>query len=103
MADGKINEEKRSLINMGIIAMVITHALVHAAGNMRSTLYPELKRDFKLSNFQVGVISALPPLSQALFSIPAGWISDRFGSKKVILSSLLMAAIGALIAGFSID
>ena len=96
-------EEKRPLFNMGILAMVVTHALVHAAGNMQSTLYPELKEDFNLSNFQIGVISAVPPLSQVIFSIPAGWISDRFGSKKIIALSLTMAALGALIAGFSIS
>lgn len=103
MSDKTDHEGTKPLINMGIIAMVVTHALVHAAGNMRSTLYPELKSDFELSNFQVGVISAVPPFSQAIFSIPAGWISDRFGSKKVIAISLSMAALGALIAGFSIN
>ncbi len=94
--------EKKPLMNMGIMAMVVTHALVHAAGGMRSTIMPEIKEDFLLNNFQIGVISAVPPLSQAIFSIPAGWISDRFGAKKVIAGSILMAAIGALIAGFSI-
>jgi len=101
MAEDKTTE-KKSLMNKGIMAMVVTHALVHAAGNMRSTIYPDIKADFQLNNFQIGVISAVPPLSQALFSIPAGWISDRFGSKKVIALSMSMAALGALIAGFSV-
>ena len=100
MADDK---EKKPILNMGILAMVVTHALVHAAGNMQSTIYPDIKRDFQLNNFQIGVISAVPPLSQAIFSIPAGWISDRFGSKKIIALSMGMAALGALIAGFSIS
>lgn len=103
MAEEKTTEEKSSLMNKGIMAMVVTHALVHAAGNMQSTIYPDIKEDFSLSNFQIGVISAVPPLSQAIFSIPAGWISDRFGSKKVIAISMIMAALGALIAGFSVS
>ena len=103
MAEEKKTEEKSSLMNKGIMAMVVTHALVHAAGNMQSTIYPDIKEDFSLNNFQIGVISAVPPLSQAIFSIPAGWISDRFGSKKVIAISMVMAALGALIAGFSIS
>ena len=102
MADQNTSNEKKPLLNIGIMAMVVTHALVHAAGNMRSTLYPDIKEDFQLNNFQIGVISAVPPLSQAIFSIPAGWISDRFGAKKVIALSMIMAALGALIAGFSI-
>ena len=103
MADQNTSNEKKPLLNMGIMAMVVTHALVHAAGNMRSTLYPDIKEDFQLNNFQIGVISAVPPLSQAIFSIPAGWISDRFGAKKVIALSMIMAALGALIAGFSVS
>ncbi len=89
------------LINLGIIAMVVTHALVHAAGNMRTTLNPILKEDFDLSNLQIGIISAVPPLAQAIFSIPAGWISDRSGAKKMVTFSVVLAALGALIAGFS--
>ena len=100
MADGK---EKKPILDMGILAMVVTHALVHAAGNMQSTIYPDIKREFQLNNFQIGVISAVPPLSQAIFSIPTGWISDRFGSKKIIALSMGMAALGAVIAGFSIS
>ncbi len=89
------------LINIGVIAMVVTHALVHAAGNMRSTLTPILKEDFDLSNLQVGIISAVPPLTQAIFSIPAGWLSDRTGAKKMVTFSVGLAALGALVAGFS--
>ncbi len=103
MAEEKKTEEKTSLMNKGIMAMVVTHALVHAAGNMQSTIYPDIKEDFSLNNFQIGVISAVPPLSQAIFSIPAGWISDRFGSKKIIAISVGMSALGALIAGFSVS
>ena len=99
-----MNQKKEpTLMNKGIAAMVVTHALIHAAGNMRSTIYPEIKRDFELTNLQVGVISAVPPLSQALFSIPAGWVSDRHGAKTVIALSLGMAVLGALLAGVSLN
>lgn len=86
---------------MGVVAMVVTHALVHAAGNMRSTLIPFIKEDFELNNYQIGVISAVPPLAQAIFSIPAGWISDRSGAKNLVAFSVGLAALGAFIAGFS--
>ncbi|MBT4320266.1 MFS transporter [Candidatus Bathyarchaeota archaeon] len=86
---------------MGVVAMVVTHALVHAAGNMRTTLIPFIKEDFELNNYQVGIISAIPPLAQAIFSIPAGWISDRSGAKNLVAFSVGLAALGALVAGFS--
>ncbi|MBN2336556.1 hypothetical protein JXL21_13440 [Candidatus Bathyarchaeota archaeon] len=47
------------LLNQGTLAMVVTHALVHAAGNIRTTIMPYLKEDFMLNNLQVGVITAV--------------------------------------------
>ena len=96
-------KKENGLINLGLIAMVVTHALVHAAGAMRNTLTPYIKEDFELSNLQVGIISAIPPLTQAIFSIPAGWLSDRTGAKKVVTFSVGLAALGALVAGFSVS
>ncbi|WP_210330763.1 MFS transporter [Aliikangiella sp. G2MR2-5] len=40
-------------------------------------------------------------LTQAIFQIPFGWLSDRFGRKPVILLGLLLFAIGSVIAGMS--
>ncbi|GAH56095.1 unnamed protein product, partial [marine sediment metagenome] len=83
--------------------MVITHVLIHAAGNIRSTLYPLLKEEYVLTNQQIGLIAAIPSLIQVLFSIPAGRMSDRYESNKLIALSIAMAAIGALIAGFTVN
>ncbi len=87
----------------GLYAMMITHALVHAAGNIRGTLYPILKDEFVMTNQQIGIIAAIPPLAQALLSIPAGSMSDRYGAKKLVALSIGMAAIGAIIAGFTLN
>ena len=101
-AEQKQGDKKNNgILNKGVLAMVVTHALVHAAGNMRGTLMPYIKKDFNLDNYQVGVISAIPPLAQAIFSIPAGWISDRSGAKNLVAFSVGLAAAGALVAGFS--
>ena len=83
--------------------MVLTHALVHAAGNMRSTLFPVLKEEFSLTNQQIGLIVAIPSLCQFLFSIPTGFFSDRFGARKLIALSILMAAAGAFLGSISMN
>ena len=103
MAGEQETAEDTKLLNQGTLAMVVTHALVHAAGNIRSTIMPYLKEDFMLNNLQVGIITAVPPLAQALTSIPAGWISDRYGAKKLVAISVALAALGALVAGFSVN
>ena len=83
--------------------MVLIHALIHAAGNMRSTLFPILKNEFSLTNQQIGIIVAIPSLCQFLFSVPTGLFSDRFGSKKLIALSIIMAALGALLGSISMN
>lgn len=94
-----VERKTTGLFSLGILSMIITHSLVHAAGNLRPTLYPILMDEFQLTNLQIGIIAAVPPLTQAVFSIPAGWVSDRFGAKKIIIASLVMAGTGALLAG----
>ncbi len=81
--------------------MVLIHALVHAAGNIRSTIFPILREEFSLSYQQVGLIVAIPSLCQFLFSVPAGVLSDRFGAKKLITLSIILATAGAFLGSVS--
>jgi DHA1 family multidrug resistance protein-like MFS transporter len=91
----------RRLLSSSLIIMVLTHMLVHAAGNMRSTLYPVLKEEFSLSNQQIGLIVAIPSLCQFLFTVPSGMVSDRLGARKLIAASILLAALGAFLGSVS--
>ena len=81
--------------------MVLIHALVHAAGNIRPTIFPILREEFSLSYQQVGLIVAIPSLCQFLFSVPAGVLSDRFGAKKLITLSIILATAGAFLGSVS--
>jgi MFS family permease len=91
----------RRLMSSSLLIMVLTHMLVHAAGNMRSTLFPILKEEFELSNQQIGLLVAIPSLIQFLLSVPSGMVSDRFGPRKLIAGSILIAAGGALLGSIS--
>lgn len=46
----------------------------------------------------VGIAIGAYGCTQALFQIPAGWLSDRFGRKPIIISGLVIFALGSLIA-----
>lgn len=83
--------------------MVLIHALVHAAGNIRSAIFPILQEEFSLSNQQVGLIVAIPSLCQLLFSVPTGVLSDRFGAKKLIALSIILATAGAFLGSVSMN
>ena len=88
-------------MSKSLLIMVLTHLLVHAAGNMRSTLFPVLKEEFALTNQQVGLIVAIPSLIQFLLSVPSGMVSDKFGPKRLMAASIIIAAVGAFLGSIS--
>jgi len=49
----------------------------------------------------VGVAIGAYGLTQAIFQIPFGWMSDRFGRKPVILFGLVIFVVGSLVAAMS--
>ena len=91
----------KEILSYGLIVMALTHTLTHAFQNMHSALYPILKTEFTLTNQQIGLISSIPSLSSALLSIPTGILSDKIGSKKMIMLSNIVALAGAVIAGIA--
>ncbi|MDP4983370.1 MFS transporter [Pseudoalteromonas tunicata] len=49
----------------------------------------------------VGLAIGAYGLTQALLQIPMGWLSDKFGRKRVIVGGLIMFAIGSLVAALA--
>lgn len=91
----------RGLLSYGLVVMTFTHTLTHVFQQMHPALYPVLKEEFTLTNQQVGLISSIPSLVAAILSLPSGISTDKWGTKKVILLSSVVAAAGALTAGFA--
>lgn len=55
------------------------------------------------SHFLIGVALGAYGLTQAILQIPAGWLSDRYGRKPVIIAGLLLFAAGSFIAASADD
>jgi MFS family permease len=51
----------------------------------------------------IGLALGAYGLTQAIFQLPFGMASDRFGRKRVIYVGLVLFAIGSLVAGFAND
>lgn len=55
------------------------------------------------SHFLIGVALGAYGLTQAMLQIPAGWLSDRYGRKPIIIIGLLLFAAGSFIAAAADD
>ncbi len=55
------------------------------------------------SHFLIGVALGAYGLTQAILQIPAGWLSDRYGRKPIIIIGLLLFAVGSFIAATADD
>lgn len=55
------------------------------------------------SNTMVGIIIGGYAITQMLFQVPFGTISDKIGRKKTIIFGLIIFAIGSLVAGLATD
>ena len=51
--------------------------------------------------FLVGIAIGIYGMTQAIFQIPLGMLSDRFGRKPVIVAGLLVFALGSAVAAMS--
>lgn len=54
-----------------------------------------------VSPLWIGLAIGAYGLTQAIFQIPMGWLSDRYGRRRVITGGLVIFAIGSLIAGMA--
>lgn len=90
-----------SIFTYGLFVMVLTHTLTHTCLNIHTSLFPVLKTEFNLGYYELGLIAAIPPLCQTILSIPAGMLSDKFGTKRMILFSQILSFTGSLVAGLT--
>jgi len=96
-----MTDKKQGILNYGLTVMTISHTLTHVFSGIHIAIFGLLRDEFNLTLQQLGIIAAIPPLIDTIIAIPAGLITDRIGSKKMLLASFAFAAAGALLAGFA--
>ena len=94
----RFRSNRNGLLSYGMLMMPLAHMLTHVFTNVHTALFPILQVEFDLSLQQLGIFAAIPPLAQTLLAIPAGLLSDKLGSRWLILFSIAISAAGALLA-----
>jgi len=83
--------------NWGLIALASIPLIMTLANSMLIPILPQISRQLGVNAFQVSMIITIYGLI-AIPMIPiAGYLSDRFGRKKIILPSLIITALGGAI------
>jgi len=64
-----------------------------------SVAAPEITKEFGLTKSAMGLVLAAFTWAYALGQVPAGWLGDRFGPKKVLTVIMTWWAVGATMTG----
>ncbi len=84
------------LVSMASIPLVMT-----LGNSMLIPVLPIFEKKVGITSFQSSTIITSYSVAAIILIPVAGYLSDRFGRKLIILPSLVLAFIGGLIAGFS--
>ncbi|MTW88066.1 MFS transporter [Virgibacillus dakarensis] len=91
-------EEKKKLDLLSIASV----PLVMTLGNsMLIPVLPMMEKELKITSFESSLIITVYSIIAIILIPVTGYLSDRFGRKKVMIPSLIITAIGGLISGLT--
>ncbi|EEN89725.1 transporter, major facilitator family protein [Rhodococcus erythropolis SK121] len=67
-----------------------------------AVLLPDIKVAFGLTGGQAGIIATIFTLGMGLAGIPAGYLADRFGRRKIILISLVIFSVSCALQAVAV-
>jgi len=92
--------KERTPSNVKLAIMVLVLGLAYFFSNFHrlslSVISPNLAADFNIDAAGLGILGSAYFYPYAAMQIPAGSISDRFGTRLTVSISLVIAAIGSL-------
>lgn len=84
-----------------IFTIALTPFVMVLGNSMLVPILPTMKGKLHLSQFQVSLVITVFSLAAGLIIPAVGYLSDRYGRKRVIIPSLFLYGIGGLISGFA--
>ncbi|WP_353507073.1 MULTISPECIES: MFS transporter [unclassified Bacillus (in: firmicutes)] len=86
--------------NCCLLALASVPLVMTLGNSMLIPILPTIEKKLNISSFQVSMIITLYSIVAILLIPIAGYLSDRWGRKMVMVPSLLIAAIGGAITGW---
>ncbi|MCJ7841170.1 MFS transporter [Lederbergia sp. NSJ-179] len=93
--------QKKTNKKMAIMAIASIPLIMTLGNSMLIPILPLMEEQLNISTFQSSLIITVYSIV-SIFLIPvAGFLSDKFGRKVVIIPSLIMTGIGGIISGWA--
>ncbi|WLV25495.1 MFS transporter [Aciduricibacillus chroicocephali] len=90
------NDQRWAIISLASIPLIMT-----LGNSMLIPILPMLEKELDISKLETSYIITVYSIV-AIFCIPiAGYLSDQFGRKKIIIPALILTGIGGLVAGWA--
>ncbi|WP_226659239.1 MFS transporter [Pseudalkalibacillus hwajinpoensis] len=90
------DKKKWDLISLASIPLVMT-----LGNSMLIPVLPLIEKKLGITSFKVSMIITVYSIAAILLIPIAGYLSDRYGRKKVIIPSLFIAGVGGLVTGWA--
>ncbi|WP_445506218.1 MFS transporter [Niallia sp. 03190] len=97
----KTNHDQVKVSKMSILSIASIPLVMTLGNSMLIPVLPSIEKKLSISSFQVSMIITVYSIVAILLIPVAGYLSDHIGRKKVIIPSLIITAIGGVIAGLA--
>lgn len=86
---------------IAFIAIASVPLIMVLGNSMLIPVLPKMKSELHISQFQVSLVITLFSVSAGLIIPFAGYLSDRFGRKAIIIPALILYGSGGIVAGLA--
>jgi len=90
------NEKQWAIISLASVPLIMT-----LGNSMLIPILPLMEKKLEISKLQSSYIITVYSVIAIIFIPLAGYLSDRFGRKKVLVPALILTGIGGFIAGMA--
>jgi MFS family permease len=87
-----------------LVLAALTHTFAVAMPTMcMPVLFEEISKDLELTLVQIGAVWGMSSLTGIFPSLIGGTLGDRYGTRRTLVASCLLAGSAGILRGFSAD